>query len=85
MLTTYNYLIKMERFSNYSKENILEHVNKLKNTNTKKVTNNWMGGLFTMGWCLTQKTCIKKLSRNTLDAMLGQFYAMQAGLDRYFK
>ena len=42
-MTTYNYLIKMERFSNYTNENILEHVNKLKNTNTKKVTNNWMG------------------------------------------
>lgn len=55
----------MERFSNYTNENILEHVNKLKNTNTK--------------------TCIEKLPRNTLDAMLGQFYAMQAGLDRYFK
>ena len=36
----------MERFGNYKNENILEHVNKSKNTNTKKATNNWMGVYF---------------------------------------
>lgn len=65
----------MERFGNCTNENILELVNKSKNINTSKATNNWMGVYLQWAGAKGKETCIEKLSPEILDVILQQFYA----------
>ena len=60
--------MKMERFGNCSNENILGLVNKSKNINTKKATNNCMGVYLRWAGAYGKKTCIEKLPPESLKS-----------------
>ena len=65
----------MDRFGSSAADSIADLVNKSKNLNTTKATNNWMGVYISWATVRGREKQIETLAPKSLDTILQQFYA----------